>query len=189
MQELFRNWVFLQNFWILKFRIWWAAVMWNFPSDWKDWYSHTSSSAGKKRLAYVSLLLHTVLESEICLDYSFAPQGKLHLCSHLCTASGVTEAAQCEPVKITFPATLSKFQGSQHLLCPVLDWAQKIDRNMYLQACLNTLTLFSYSYEPELFPGLIYRMIKPRIVLLIFVSGKVVLTGKWRQYLAPRGEI
>lgn len=35
-----------------------------------------------------------------------------------------------------------------------------------------------FSYEPELFPGLIYRMIKPRIVLLIFVSGKVVLTGK-----------
>ena len=36
-----------------------------------------------------------------------------------------------------------------------------------------------YSYEPELFPGLIYRMVKPRIVLLIFVSGKVVLTGKF----------
>lgn len=33
------------------------------------------------------------------------------------------------------------------------------------------------SYEPELFPGLIYRMVQPRIVLLIFVSGKVVLTG------------
>lgn len=33
------------------------------------------------------------------------------------------------------------------------------------------------SYEPELFPGLIYRMMKPNIVLLIFVSGKVVLTG------------
>lgn len=33
------------------------------------------------------------------------------------------------------------------------------------------------SYEPELFPGLIYRMLKPKIVLLIFVSGKVVLTG------------
>ncbi|KAA6423517.1 MAG: TATA-box-binding 1 [Trebouxia sp. A1-2] len=36
--------------------------------------------------------------------------------------------------------------------------------------------LFS-SYEPELFPGLIYRMKVPKIVLLIFVSGKVVLTG------------
>lgn len=34
-----------------------------------------------------------------------------------------------------------------------------------------------FSYEPELFPGLIYRMVKPRVVLLVFVSGKVVLTG------------
>jgi transcription initiation factor TFIID TATA-box-binding protein len=33
------------------------------------------------------------------------------------------------------------------------------------------------TYEPELFPGLIYRMVVPRVVLLIFVSGKVVLTG------------
>mmetsp|Transcript_3340 Transcript_3340/g.5370 ORF Transcript_3340/g.5370 Transcript_3340/m.5370 type:complete len:210 (+) Transcript_3340:314-943(+) len=33
------------------------------------------------------------------------------------------------------------------------------------------------SYEPELFPGLIYRMIDPKVVLLIFVSGKIVLTG------------
>lgn len=33
------------------------------------------------------------------------------------------------------------------------------------------------SYEPELFPGLIYRMEKPKLVLLIFVSGKVVITG------------
>lgn len=33
------------------------------------------------------------------------------------------------------------------------------------------------SYEPELFPGLIYRMVNPKIVLLIFVSGKIVLTG------------
>ena len=33
------------------------------------------------------------------------------------------------------------------------------------------------SYEPELFPGLIYRLMSPRVVFLIFVSGKVVLTG------------
>jgi transcription initiation factor TFIID TATA-box-binding protein len=36
---------------------------------------------------------------------------------------------------------------------------------------------FFCSYEPELFPGLIYRMKAPKVVLLIFVSGKVVLTG------------
>jgi transcription initiation factor TFIID TATA-box-binding protein len=33
------------------------------------------------------------------------------------------------------------------------------------------------SFEPELFPGLIYRMVDPKIVILVFVSGKVVLTG------------
>lgn len=33
------------------------------------------------------------------------------------------------------------------------------------------------SYEPELFPGLIYRLVEPRVVFLIFVSGKIVITG------------
>lgn len=33
------------------------------------------------------------------------------------------------------------------------------------------------SYEPEVFPGLVYRMVKPRLVLLIFVNGKVLFTG------------
>lgn len=33
------------------------------------------------------------------------------------------------------------------------------------------------SYGSELFPGLIYRMIRPKVVLLIFVRGKIVVTG------------
>ncbi|KAJ8606105.1 hypothetical protein CTAYLR_010562 [Chrysophaeum taylorii] len=33
------------------------------------------------------------------------------------------------------------------------------------------------SYEPELFPGLIYRLVNPKTVLLIFVSGRLVITG------------
>lgn len=32
-------------------------------------------------------------------------------------------------------------------------------------------------YEPEQFPGLIYRMGDPKVVLLIFSSGKMVITG------------
>lgn len=32
-------------------------------------------------------------------------------------------------------------------------------------------------YEPEIFPGLIYRIYQPKVVVLIFVSGKIVLTG------------
>lgn len=32
-------------------------------------------------------------------------------------------------------------------------------------------------YEPEQFPGLIYRMADPKVVLLVFSSGKMVCTG------------
>ncbi len=32
-------------------------------------------------------------------------------------------------------------------------------------------------YEPEQFPGLIYRMAEPKVVILIFASGKLVCTG------------
>ncbi|CCF37941.1 together with the TAF protein TBP belongs to the TFIID complex [Colletotrichum higginsianum] len=35
----------------------------------------------------------------------------------------------------------------------------------------------SVSYEPELFPGLVYRLQVPKVVVLMFASGKVVLTG------------
>lgn len=36
-------------------------------------------------------------------------------------------------------------------------------------------------YEPEQFPGLIYRMHDPHVVLLIFSSGKMVITGAKRE--------
>jgi len=32
-------------------------------------------------------------------------------------------------------------------------------------------------YEPEQFPGLIYRMNEPKTVILVFASGKLVCTG------------
>lgn len=38
-------------------------------------------------------------------------------------------------------------------------------------------TYISSSFEPEVFPGLVYRMIAPKIVILVFVSGKMVITG------------
>jgi transcription initiation factor TFIID TATA-box-binding protein len=36
-------------------------------------------------------------------------------------------------------------------------------------------------YEPEQFPGLIYRMGEPKVVMLIFASGKLVITGAKRE--------
>ena len=38
-------------------------------------------------------------------------------------------------------------------------------------------TLERTMYEPEQFPGLIYRMSEPKVVILLFASGKLVCTG------------
>ena len=38
-------------------------------------------------------------------------------------------------------------------------------------------TLGRTMYEPEQFPGLIYRMEEPKVVILLFASGKLVCTG------------
>ena len=40
-----------------------------------------------------------------------------------------------------------------------------------------TLNVENIEYEPEQFPGLVYRIKDPRIVALLFSSGKIVLTG------------
>jgi len=41
-------------------------------------------------------------------------------------------------------------------------------------------------YEPEQFPGLIYRMDDPKVVILIFASGKLVCTGAKKEAEVPR---
>lgn len=56
-----------------------------------------------------------------------------------------------------------------------LDKIIRMIRNGF--ACIHYDSRLVLQYEPELFPGLIYRMKQPKIVLLIFVSGKIVLTG------------
>ena len=41
----------------------------------------------------------------------------------------------------------------------------------------STYALEKTMYEPEQFPGLIYRMAEPKVVILLFASGKLVCTG------------
>ncbi|UCH32362.1 MAG: TATA-box-binding protein [Candidatus Bathyarchaeota archaeon] len=43
------------------------------------------------------------------------------------------------------------------------------------------LILQKTMYEPEQFPGLIYRMPVPKVVILLFASGKLVCTGAKRE--------
>jgi transcription initiation factor TFIID TATA-box-binding protein len=46
-----------------------------------------------------------------------------------------------------------------------------------LNAIANGLGLENIEYEPEQFPGLVYRVSDPKVVILLFGSGKLVITG------------
>ncbi|RQD80355.1 MAG: TATA-box-binding protein [Methanocalculus sp. MSAO_Arc2] len=50
-------------------------------------------------------------------------------------------------------------------------------QSINLTKIILTLQLENIEYEPEQFPGLVYRIADPKIVALLFSSGKVVLTG------------
>jgi transcription initiation factor TFIID TATA-box-binding protein len=46
-----------------------------------------------------------------------------------------------------------------------------------LNAIASGLGLENIEYEPEQFPGLVYRVSDPKVVILLFGSGKLVITG------------
>jgi transcription initiation factor TFIID TATA-box-binding protein len=46
-----------------------------------------------------------------------------------------------------------------------------------LNAIAAGLGLENIEYEPEQFPGLVYRLSDPKVVILLFGSGKLVVTG------------
>ncbi len=52
-----------------------------------------------------------------------------------------------------------------------------LGKNINLSIIAITLGLERVEYEPEQFPGLVYRLDEPKVVMLLFSSGKVVCTG------------
>ncbi len=52
-----------------------------------------------------------------------------------------------------------------------------LGQEINLNAIAISLGLEHVEYEPEQFPGLVYRMNDPKVVLLLFGSGKLVCTG------------
>jgi transcription initiation factor TFIID TATA-box-binding protein len=52
-----------------------------------------------------------------------------------------------------------------------------IGSKINLNKVVMTLNLENIEYEPEQFPGLVYRIAEPKIVALLFSSGKIILTG------------
>ncbi len=52
-----------------------------------------------------------------------------------------------------------------------LDFGRKFDLELIARTFENT------EYEPEVFPGLVFRLDEPKVVVLLFVSGKGVCAG------------
>ena len=52
-----------------------------------------------------------------------------------------------------------------------------LGRVLNLNAVAVGLGLENIEYEPEQFPGLVYRLSSPKVVMLLFGSGKLVVTG------------
>ena len=52
-----------------------------------------------------------------------------------------------------------------------------LGQSINLNSIAITLGLERVEYEPEQFPGLVYRLESPKVVLLLFGSGKLVCTG------------
>ncbi|MBU0953622.1 MAG: TATA-box-binding protein [Nanoarchaeota archaeon] len=53
--------------------------------------------------------------------------------------------------------------------------SSKIDAKLNLEEI--TFSLENAEYEPEQFPGLVYRISEPRVAFLLFSSGKIICTG------------
>jgi transcription initiation factor TFIID TATA-box-binding protein len=97
----------------------------------------------------------------------------------VCTGSKSVEDARRAVKQIV------KIVGS--LGIPVIDEPEVRVQNIVASADLGSdlnlnaiavgLGLENIEYEPEQFPGLVYRLRDPRVVVLIFGSGKMVVTG------------
>ncbi|KAH6856221.1 transcription factor TFIID-domain-containing protein [Chaetomium sp. MPI-CAGE-AT-0009] len=72
--------------------------------------------------------------------------------------------------KCGFPTRFRDFKVQNFVGSATCDFLIRLERIAYLYK-------ESAMYEPELFPGLVYTMVRPKLKCLVFSTGKVVLTG------------
>jgi transcription initiation factor TFIID TATA-box-binding protein len=97
----------------------------------------------------------------------------------------ITGASSKEEVHYIREEFLSSLSGHKILPSAEDDWFRlqnyvcisEIGENLNLSALAIGLGLEVTEYEPEQFPGLVYRPSEHDCVLLVFGSGKVIITG------------
>jgi transcription initiation factor TFIID TATA-box-binding protein len=76
-----------------------------------------------------------------------------------------------------YPEEFEGLQRIDSLACPRGTPLTLLPRKLNLNELTFHLPFDKVEYEPEQFPGLIYRLDYPKVVCLIFGSGKMVITG------------
>lgn len=71
-------------------------------------------------------------------------------------------------------------QGKPQITIQNIVATADLGSDLNLNAVAVGLGLENVEYEPEQFPGLVYRLRDPKVVVLIFGSGKMVCTGAKR---------
>ena len=69
------------------------------------------------------------------------------------------------------------FEDSPEITVQNIVSSADLGTNLNLNALAIGFGLEDVEYEPEQFPGLVYRMDDPEVVILLFGSGKIVITG------------
>ena len=80
--------------------------------------------------------------------------------------------------KLKDPKTAALIFGSGKLVCTGAKCIEDSIKAIHMTVDkIRELDTENTEYEPEQFPGLVYRLSDPKVVLLLFGSGKVVCTG------------
>ena len=93
--------------------------------------------------------------------------------------TGLKKAKDVQPITQKIMKVISKY-GAKITSEPEIKIQNIVasgDLSLKLNLDLMSISLERALYEPEVFPGLIYRMEVPKVVFLIFASGKIVCVG------------
>lgn len=97
----------------------------------------------------------------------------------VCTGGKSVEQARDAMKKVAKTAARAGVKVREKLDVEIQNIVATADLNTTFDLSLvaNTLISEGIEYEPEQFPGLVYRVKEPKAVILVFQSGKVVCTG------------
>jgi transcription initiation factor TFIID TATA-box-binding protein len=95
----------------------------------------------------------------------------------VCTGAKSEEEARRAVMKVVRLLKEKGFLIKEEPIIEIQNIVASIDLFGRIDLELAANTLENVMYEPEQFPGLIYRMSSPKVVILMFASGKLVCTG------------